>query len=124
MLSVSYCISCRLFFPCASPAFAVYDCADACGGHDEQSDPQNDIAAVAACLPLLTPKAEGTHAVHLYLCGRTEEDERELRRQILHTTKAELIDLSHALDKLFESAGVCVIGSQNAIAACADKLSD
>lgn len=80
------------------------------------------ISTVAAIEPVMTPRTEGDRAVDNYLLGRTAEDIRRERREILGTTADELIKFSHLLDEIISKAGVCVVGGKAAVDACSDVL--
>ncbi|MCD7859623.1 MAG: insulinase family protein [Firmicutes bacterium] len=80
------------------------------------------IGAVGDSDPLLNPSAMGKAADTAYFSGTSEEFRAQSRRELLATTKADLLALAQLLDAGAESAGVCVIGSAPQIEACGDKL--
>lgn len=80
------------------------------------------ISTIGALEPLLTPRTEGAQAAAMYFSGRTQADRQKLRREVLHTTAAELEAFSRELDELCGRSAVCVIGGQEALDGCGDKL--
>lgn len=80
------------------------------------------IGTVSAIEPVMTPQSTGDRAMEYRLVGRTEEDIRRERREILGTTYADIEAFSHILDTVLDGAGTCVVGGKAALDACGDKL--
>ncbi len=80
------------------------------------------ISSMAANDPIVTPAQAGIRGGVFYFSGRTNDDRIRERREILHTTREQLVAFSHTLDALCASSAVCVIGGKDVIDACGDAL--
>ena len=80
------------------------------------------VGTVADTEPYLTPSVEMSSAAGLALSGRTPEDEQRLRREMLRTTKADLMRFADTLDSLTNSPAICVVGGTAQIDACTNLL--
>ena len=70
------------------------------------------IGALGAEDPIRTPRTMGSFSDTEYLLGRTHEDTLRRRRELLSTTKEDLLALADKLEELFaEPHAVCVIGA-------------
>ena len=78
------------------------------------------ISAVGDTEPLLSPAEEGAAADMLVLDGKTDEDMRKLRREMLATSKESLLALRPILTKCAEEGKICVVGSDAALAEFGD----
>lgn len=82
------------------------------------------ISTIASSEPLLTTRQKAMQRVEDYLSGLTPERRQQTRREILHTTKEDMIRISDILDYLCKHAGVCVIDGKNGMKKCENLLSD
>ena len=80
------------------------------------------IGTVSGTEPYLTPSVEMSSAAALALSGRTPGDEERLRREMLRTTKADLMHFADTLDSLANSPAICVVGGTAQIDACTNLL--
>ena len=78
------------------------------------------LSAVGSVDHLVTPRDKARAADLRILSGQTEEREKELRAELIHTTMADLRAWAPMLSHL-EDAAVCVIGPRSALDACADE---
>ena len=76
------------------------------------------IGAVGDTDPLTTPKLKGEISATRYLRGVTYEDACETRREMLSTDKAELLRIADVLDKIAETATVCVVAGKDKLDEC------
>ena len=81
------------------------------------------VSTIGEIDPLLTPRAAGEMAARLYLAGVTAEDLEREWAQVLRTDKEKLSAFADLLDQALPASQICVIGGQNALAACGDMLS-
>ena len=65
---------------------------------------------------------ETTRAAELVLGGRTPEDLQKLRREMLRTTKEDLVRFAGTLDSLTNSTAICVIGGAVQLEGCTNIL--
>ena len=72
--------------------------------------------------PYLTPSVEMSSSAALALSGRTPDDEQRLRREMLRTTKADLMRFADTLDSLTTSPAICVVGGTAQVDACTNLL--
>ena len=77
---------------------------------------------MAGTEPDLTPSVEMSSAAALALSGRTPGDVQRLRREMLRTTKADLMRFADTLDTLANSQAICVVGGTAQIDACTNLL--
>ena len=82
------------------------------------------ISTIAAMEPVQTPRGEGLRAANYYLSNVTNEDLTRMRREILETDREQLMAFSHVLDRVCETAGVCVVGGSHVLEACGDFLEE
>ena len=73
------------------------------------------MANVGDTEPLRTPAEMGREADLDAFEGRTPDDARRLRREMLETTPEDLTAFCEALDKCAEEGAVCVVGSEQAL---------
>ncbi len=78
------------------------------------------LAAVAALEPLRTPGEEGMVADSLWFSGITEEDMKKQRKEMLETDRPALLRWCGVLRRLAGEGAVCVVGNEEALAACGD----
>jgi len=106
-------------------SFGVYDRSGDVLRKLVQGSPSLDkyiIGAVSDTEPYLTPRMEMSLAAALVLSGRTPSDKQRFRREILHTTKADLMRFADTLDTLTNSPAICVVGGTALIDACTNLL--
>ncbi len=77
------------------------------------------IGAVSRSEPLLSPRLKGRMADQNYWLGRTLEQRRAERREMLGATPEKLAALSQLLDDVVREGGVCVVGNREQLDACA-----
>ena len=80
------------------------------------------VSTIASIEPLLSVRQKGIQAAEDYLNGVTIKMRQKERYEILHTTKEELIWISHILDNICQNAGVCVIGGKTTMDAAESIL--
>ncbi len=80
------------------------------------------ISTVSDTEPYQTPSVETTSAAELVLSGRTTEDLQRLRREMLRTTKDELLRFADTLDSITNSTAICVIGGAAQLEGCTNIL--
>ena len=78
------------------------------------------ISAVGATEPLRSPAEEGEKADIDALSGRTFEDARRRRAEMLSTDRAKLLAVCPALEDCAENGCVCVVGSDAGLAEFGD----
>ena len=111
--------------PNPARTFGVYDRSGDALRKAVQGSPSLDkyiIGTVAGTEPYLTPSVEMASAAVLALSGRTPDDEQRLRREMLRTTKADLMRFADTLDSLTNSPAICVVGGTAQIDACTNLL--
>ena len=80
------------------------------------------VSTIASTEPLLSVRQKGIRAAEDYLSGVTKEMRLEERRQILCTSREDLMRAADVLDKLCEKAGVCIIGGRTSLEAAKTVL--
>ena len=80
------------------------------------------ISTIGGLEPYMTPRQEKARAASMYFTGRTQADLLRQRSEILHTGPADLTAFADALDAMRAHAQTCVIGGQNVLDACGEKL--
>lgn len=76
------------------------------------------ISSIADTEPLRTPGEQGDYADSLLFMGIGEEELIRRRKEMLHTTREQLLDLCGIFDKMAEEAAVCVSGGEEALKTC------
>ena len=111
--------------PNPARSLGVYDRSGAALRKAVEEIPSLDkyiIGTVAGTEPYLTPSVEMSSAAALALSGRTPGDVQRLRREMLHTAKADLMRFADTLDTLANSQAICVVGGTAQIDACTNLL--
>ena len=80
------------------------------------------ISTVSDTEPYQTPSVETTRAAELVLGGRTPDDLQKVRREMLGTTKDDLLRFADTLDSLTNSTAICVIGGAAQLEGCTNML--
>ncbi|MBQ4382371.1 MAG: insulinase family protein [Oscillospiraceae bacterium] len=80
------------------------------------------ISTIGSLEPLTTPRTEGLISAVNYLAGETEEVQQAERTQVLHTTVADLLAFSEAIEDPEGQAVTCVIGSAEQVDAIAPVI--
>lgn len=80
------------------------------------------LGAVADTEPPLSAKARMQLAESRYFKEIREQDICQLRRELLSTTAAELLDLNEILEQVAASENICVVGGKAQLDACGDIL--
>ena len=78
------------------------------------------ISALNERNPLLSQRDKGAHADGRYLSGYTREDAERVRREILNTTREDLVACGAWLDAFARQGSVCVVAHDDALQACGD----
>ena len=73
---------------------------------------------------LTTPRSRGSEATGLFLSGKTEEDEKALRAEMLAFDEDELLRLSDVVRRLTLTSAVCVFGPKEQLEACGEILQE
>ncbi len=80
------------------------------------------ISTISNLEPVVTPRMEGMRAAAMHFTGRTQADRQRQRDEVLGTTVDSLRAFSGTLDRACETASVCVVGGQEALDGCGEKL--
>lgn len=78
------------------------------------------ISAIGNTEPLRSPAEQGAAADLLFLDGKTFEDAKKLRAQMLATDKDKLLALRETLDSCTKDGKLCIVGSDAALASFED----
>lgn len=81
------------------------------------------IGSISDSEPLLNTKRTIKIADANYFCGITFEDLCKTRREILSTTKDDLLKLCSMLDSICNDNAICIIGGKDKLDECDKKLS-
>lgn len=76
------------------------------------------ISTIGESEPLQSPADQGQAADAYWFSGRTRDDLKTTRAQMLATTRQSLLDWRPMLDKVAQEGAVCVVGHQGALDAC------
>ena len=76
------------------------------------------ISTVSDTEPLRTPGQHADLADSLVFAGITEEFRGQRKKEMLHTTREQLLDLCSIFDKFAEEGAICVTGSEEALKTC------
>ncbi len=82
------------------------------------------ISTIGDLEKIVMPRGEAARAAAMYFGGITEDDLKQLRHEVLNTTVDQLRAFSEDLDKMCAKSSVCVIGGEEILNACGDKLSN
>lgn len=74
------------------------------------------VATVASMEPYQSPADEASRAVRLFVENRDGEDVERVRREVLSTTKDQLLRFADLLDKITMARATCVIGGDRQVA--------
>ena len=66
----------------------------------------------------MTPASKGTRADEFWFTGITEEDNINIRRQMLVTTRDSIKEWGKVFDEMAEKGCVCVVGNDEALNKC------
>jgi len=80
------------------------------------------IGAVGDSEPLVTPKVQSALVIASYLRGESYEDRVQRRREMLKTSKADLITVANMLEKMIADSGSCIIGGKAQLDAAKEKI--
>ncbi len=80
------------------------------------------IGALGDSDPLITPKVISALAIGSYLRGETYEDRVNSRKELLATSKGDLLAAADLLDKMAVEGGLCVVGSKEKLDSCGEKI--
>ena len=76
------------------------------------------VATVASMEPYRPPADAAVLFADLYMEERTPEDEERIRREVLSTTRADLLRFADLLDRISASAATCVVGGKRQVRSC------
>ena len=76
------------------------------------------ISTIAETEPLMSPRDEGSMADSRWFTGRTEDDLRRQRAQILATDGEKLLSWCDALEHMAATGAVAVVAHEEALKAC------
>lgn len=82
------------------------------------------IGAVADAEPYMTPPRQGRMADSLYWRNISYAERCRRRQELLTVTPAGLTAFAEPLEKLMETASICVIGGQRQLDACREELDE
>jgi Zn-dependent M16 (insulinase) family peptidase len=80
------------------------------------------LGAFSAADPLLNTQRQITVAEGRYFTGTTYEDTCRISRELVETTKEDLLALTEALEQIAKDNAVCVVAGQPLLDACGEKL--
>ena len=80
------------------------------------------IGAIGDSEPLVTPKVLGALVLVSHLRGETFEARVARRREMLGTTKSDLIDVADFLEKVLADSGICIVGGKAQLDMAKDKI--
>lgn len=81
------------------------------------------IGSISDSEPLVGPKGSMKIADSNYFCGITYEGRCKSRKEMLETTKEDLLKLCNTLKSVCDDNAICVIGGKDKLDACSEKLS-
>ena len=76
------------------------------------------VATVAAMEPYRPPADQAVLFADLYMDERTPEEEERIRREVLTTTKEQLLQFSELQETISSSATMCVVGGERQVRSC------
>ena len=80
------------------------------------------IGAVGDSEPLLTPRTAGSVAINLHLRGVSQDEREARRRELISTSREDILRAADIMDKVCENGFVTVIGGRDKLEACGDRL--
>ena len=80
------------------------------------------LGAFAAADPLLNTQRQIATAETRYFTGTTYEDTCRISKELVETTKEDLLALTEALEQIAKDGAVCVVAGQPLLEACGEKL--
>ena len=113
--------------PQPARSLGVYDGAAAFIRSFCERDPELTryiLGSVSELDPLRNSEQKITLAERLYFCGKTQGDLNRAYRELLHTSRDDLLALCGLLDALAENGKTCVVAGQAQIDACGGKLEE
>ncbi len=78
------------------------------------------IACISEAEPLSAPQEKAASADMRYLTGRTLEEIRQKREEVIHTTLDDLHRVIPVLEEMHKNGAVCVVGHEDVIRQCTD----
>lgn len=89
--------------------------------HGEETLDKYIISTIASHEPPLGATNQARVSDLLILSGKTAETQRKIRAEMLTTNNDTLLSWCDVLDAMAKNGGVCVIGHEEALKACADE---
>ena len=81
------------------------------------------VATIAAMEPYRSPADEASRVVELFVDGRDEADIERIRREVLATNKAQLLEFAALLEQISATAKTCVVGGDKQVGgSCAEQI--
>ena len=80
------------------------------------------IGAVGDSDPLITPRTLHGTVSALYFMGKTYEDRRRARREMIETSHEDLLRAADLIEKMMQDAGICVVCGKDKLAELGDKI--
>lgn len=74
------------------------------------------VASVAGMEPYRSAADEAARAANLFVEGRSGEDEERIRREMLATTREQLLEFADILEAIAPSAQTCIVGGNRQLA--------
>lgn len=80
------------------------------------------IGAAGDADPLITPKVLSALSIAAYLRAEEYEDRVKRRKELLNTSKEDLLKIADLLDKCAIDSGVCIVGGKEALEDSKEKI--
>lgn len=71
---------------------------------------------------LNSARAAGAEATNIYMMGKTESDELQIRKDMLSFDKEELLRLADVVELLMQNGAVCIVGPEEQLNSCMNIL--
>lgn len=78
------------------------------------------IGAVSDASPLLTPRLKAQIGDSFYFRGMTFQDRCKTRKELLSTTREDLISLANGIEMAMSEGGYCIVGSKEQVEAAGE----
>lgn len=81
------------------------------------------VATIAAMEPYRSPADEASRAIQLFVDGRDGVDVERVRREVLATNRAQLLEFAALLEKMSATAATCTVGGGKQVGGiCAEQI--
>ena len=78
------------------------------------------IGAVSDASPLLTPRLKAQIGDSFYFRGMTFQDRCKTRKELLSTSREDLISLANGIEMAMSEGGYCIVGSKEQVEAAGE----